>query len=70
LPALVVPILIHGLYDWPLMALSRRGEPEYAESLLATMGNLTVLVVAIAWVRMNSTRLRGHQDGRASRRDA
>jgi hypothetical protein len=34
------------------------------------MGNLTVLVVAIAWVRMNSTRLRGHQDGRASRRDA
>lgn len=70
LPALVVPILIHGLYDWPLMALSRRGEPEYAESLLATMANLTVLVLAIVWVRMHSTRLRGHQDIRVARRDA
>jgi hypothetical protein len=66
----VVPILIHGLYDWPLMALSRRGEPEYAESLLATMANLTVLVLAIVWVRMHSTRLRGHQDIRVARRDA
>lgn len=70
LPALVVPILIHGLYDWPLMALSRRGEPDHAEALVGTLGNFAVLVVAIVAVRRHSARLRNHQDSGAARRDA
>jgi RsiW-degrading membrane proteinase PrsW (M82 family) len=65
LSALVVPILVHGLYDWPLMALSQRGEPEYLEALAGTMGNFAVLVVAIVAVRRHSARLRGQQDRRS-----
>lgn len=69
-PALAVPVLIHGLYDWPLMALARRGEPAYAESLGGTIANLSVLALAIVWVRTHSAQLRDHQDDRSARRDA
>lgn len=63
LPALAVPILLHGFYDWPLLAIHRFGGVGAGEFALASGLALVVLAVGIVRVRRHSSALRRSQGG-------
>lgn len=62
LPALAVPIVIHGLYDWPLLALEHGPSAQPGEALSAVAMSLVVLVWSVLRVRRHSAALRAMQD--------
>jgi len=61
LPALAVPIVIHGLYDWPLLSLGERGEVDGGEALAAFGLSMVVLAWSVRRVRRHSAALRAMQ---------
>lgn len=61
LPALTVPIVIHGLYDWPLLALHDRDAVDGVELLAAFGGSFAVLAWSVVRVRRHSAALRAMQ---------
>lgn len=49
--ALVVPILLHGLYDWPLLAAARVAQAGAGEQpLILALLSIAPLVVVAAWI--------------------
>jgi hypothetical protein len=61
LPALAVPIVIHGLYDWPLLSLGQCGDSGGGEALGAVGLSMVVLIWAVRRVRRHSGALRAMQ---------
>ena len=61
LPALAVPIVIHGLYDWPLLSLHDRDAVGGVELLAAFGGSFAVLAWSVVRVRRHSSALRAQQ---------
>lgn len=66
--ALLVPIVLHGMYDFPLMAVSKmadaEGEPSDAQiaiGLLLILVALATLIVEAVWAIRASNRLRREQ---------
>lgn len=62
LPALAVPIVVHGLYDWPLLSVHERLDVPGDEALAAFAFSLCVLAWSVVRVRRDSAALRAMQD--------
>jgi RsiW-degrading membrane proteinase PrsW (M82 family) len=69
--ALLVPIVLHGLYDFPLLSLASMTDPATGELpadvsettiLLLMAGALAVFVVEVVWTLILVRRLRHEQD--------
>lgn len=62
LPALVVPIAVHGLYDWPLLSAHDHATVGHEDAFAAFAISLAVLVWSVLRVRRHSAALRAMQD--------
>ncbi|NKB65988.1 MAG: PrsW family intramembrane metalloprotease [Candidatus Latescibacteria bacterium] len=63
--AWAVPVLVHGLYDFPLLTLQHLSDPPAVESLLLGLGAIAVLIWTWRRARRLSREVREMQDTQA-----